>query len=64
MFADVSKIMTENDIDIQMASSRVSKQGTATIELSFEVSSIDEVQRLIGKVMQIPGVIDVQRGAG
>ena len=64
LFADISRVMTENNIDIQMATSRVNKQGTATIELAFEVSSIGEVETLTAKLRQVPGVIDIERGAG
>lgn len=64
LFADVSRVMTENGIDIQAASSRVNKQGMATIELAFEVSSIDEVNKLTQHLRQIPGVVDIGRNAG
>lgn len=64
LFADISRVMTENNIDIQTASSRVNKQGTATIEMSFEVSSIEEIQHLTARLKMIPGVMDIERSAG
>ena len=64
LFADISRVMTENEVDIQMASSRVNKQGQATIEMSFEVASIDELEKLISRLHPIPGVLDIQRSTG
>ena len=64
MFADITRIMTESNIDIQAASSRVSKTGTATIIMGFEVASIEEVNQLIAKLRMIPGVMDIERTAG
>ena len=64
LFADLSRVMMENMVDIQTASSRVNKQGTATIEMSFEVSSVDDLQRLVARLRTVPGVVDSQRSAG
>ena len=64
LFADISRMMTENNIDIQTASSRVNKQGIATIEMSFEVGSVEELQSLISRLSTVPGVIDIVRSAG
>ena len=64
MFADVSRLMTENNIDILSASSHVSKQGVASIEMSFEVSRVEELNALIQRLRQISGVIDIVRSAG
>ena len=64
LFADLSRVMMENMVDIQTASSRVNKQGTATIEMSFEVSSVDDLQRLVARLRTVPGVVDIQRSAG
>ena len=64
LFTEVSRIMTEENIDIQAASSRVNRQGTATINMSFEIASIEELNRLIARIRQVPGVIDIQRRTG
>ena len=64
MFADVSRVMTEANMDMLSVASRINKQGVATIEISFDVSSLDEIQHLIQKLQNIPGVIDIQRSAG
>jgi len=64
LFADVTKILTENNVDILSISSRVNKQGNATIELGFDVAGIEELKRLIGRIQTVPGVLDIQRTAG
>ena len=40
------------------------KQGMATITMSFEIGSIEELNRLIGRLRQVSGVIDIQRSTG
>ncbi|MBR4767974.1 MAG: bifunctional (p)ppGpp synthetase/guanosine-3',5'-bis(diphosphate) 3'-pyrophosphohydrolase [Lachnospiraceae bacterium] len=64
MFADISRVMTENNINIQSASTRVSKQGQASILMSFDVASIEEIERLVARLRQISGVIDIVRSTG
>ena len=39
LLVDISKILTERKIDVSSMNSRTSKQGTATIALSFDVPS-------------------------
>ena len=51
-------------IDILAASSRVNKQGVATIEMSFDVGSVEELQGLITRLLSVHGVIDIVRTAG
>ena len=64
LLADVSKALTEKNIDILSLSTRVSKQGTATIMVSFEISSREELQRIIDKIRTIESVIDIERTTG
>ena len=64
LLADISKTLTEKDIDIQSLTTRVSKQGTATIMVSFEIRSREELQRIIDKIRTIESVIDIERTTG
>ncbi|MBQ7636035.1 MAG: bifunctional (p)ppGpp synthetase/guanosine-3',5'-bis(diphosphate) 3'-pyrophosphohydrolase [Lachnospiraceae bacterium] len=64
MILDISKVMTENKIDMMNINSRVSKGGTATITMGFEVSSTDQLTTLITKLRMIEGVVDVERTMG
>ncbi len=61
MFADISKIFTERQIDIQSMNSKINKQGTATISMSFEIHGVDEVKQLIHRLKAISGIIDIER---
>ena len=64
MFADISRVMTDTELDIMSVFSRVNKQGMGMIHLSFEITSTDEITKISSKLRQIPGVIDIQRSAG
>ncbi len=64
LLADISRIFTEKDIDIINMSSRISKQGVATLSLGFEIKNKDELAELTGKIRQIAGVMDIERTAG
>ena len=61
---EVSKIFTENKIDINSINTHVSKQGIATMELGFAVGDREELNRIVEKLRQIPGVIDIERTTG
>ena len=64
LIVDISKIFTERKIDISALNTRTSKQGTATINISFEVCSKEELNSLIEKIRQIESVKDIERTAG
>ena len=64
LLADISKALTEKDIDILSLNTRVSKQGTATIMVSFEIRGREELQRIIDKIKTIESVIDIERTTG
>ena len=63
LLADMSKIFTERSIDLTSMNSRVSKQGTATISVSFEISGTEELNKIIEKLRQIDSIIDIERAA-
>ena len=64
LLADISRALTEKEIDILSLNTRVSKQGTATIMVSFEIRSREELQRIIDKIRTIESVIDIERTTG
>lgn len=64
LLVDISKIFTEQKIDVLGMNSRTSKQGTATIAMSFEVESRGQLDYLIGKIRQVESVLDIERTAG
>ena len=64
LLVDISKIFTERQIDMIGVNSRTSKQGTATISLSFEVGSRSELDSLIARLRQVESVLDIERTTG
>ena len=64
LLMEISKIFTESKIDINAINTHTSKQGIATLELSFVVGTRDELAHVTEKLRQIPSVIDIERTAG
>lgn len=64
MLMDISKILTEAKIDVKSMNIRTSKKGTATLDLGFIVHSREELNRIIEKLRQIEGAIDIERTVG
>ncbi len=64
LLADVSRALTEKNVDILSLNTRVSKQGIATMVVAFEISSRGELQRIIDKIRAIESIIDIERTTG
>ena len=64
IFVDISKIFTEKHIDIKSMNVRTSKQGKATITMTFEITGIEELTKLTDKLRQVESVLDIERTAG
>ena len=64
LLMEVSKVFTENKIDINSLNTHTSKQGVASLDLSFVVSGRDELNHVVEKLRQIPGVLDIERTTG
>jgi len=64
LLADVSKALTEKDIDILSMNTRMSKQGIATMAVTFEISGKEELNRIIDKIRNIESVRDIERTTG
>lgn len=64
LLADISKTLTEKNIDIQAMNTRTSKQGIATMSMSFEIRSREELNTIIDKIRMIDNVIDIERTTG
>lgn len=61
LLADVSRALTERNIDILTLNTRISKQGIATMSISFGIRSREELNRIIDKLRNIDNVIDIER---
>ncbi|MCQ2512240.1 MAG: bifunctional (p)ppGpp synthetase/guanosine-3',5'-bis(diphosphate) 3'-pyrophosphohydrolase [Lachnospiraceae bacterium] len=64
MLVDISKIMSENNLDVTNMNVRINKQQIATIDMGFKVSSTDELSKVIDKLKAIDGIIDINRTTG
>lgn len=64
LLVDISKILTEKKIDLTAINSRISKQGTATISMTFDVHSTEELNSLVEKIRQVESVLDIERTTG
>lgn len=64
LLADISKALTEKNIDIISMNTRTNKQGVATMQTSFEISGREELNRVIDKIRSIDSVIDIERTTG
>jgi GTP pyrophosphokinase len=57
-------VFTEQQIDINSISSRTSKQGIATVVLAFETNGREQMNHIVSKIMNVAGVMDVERSQG
>ena len=63
ILVDISKVFTENQIDVQSMTVRTSKQGTATISVGFEIHGVEQLHMLVGKLRNVESVIDIERAS-
>ena len=61
---DVTKTFSERDINILKGNTMTSKHGIATLTISFEVKSVEELQEICGKLQNIRAVQAVKRTNG
>ena len=64
VLVDVSKVLTENKIDVTSMNVRTSKQGTATISVGFDIGSKEQLNEIISKIRNVESVLDIERTAG
>ncbi len=64
VLSNITKVLSEKNISILSLNARVSKQGTATVSVSFEVASKEELSRVIDKLETIKEIMDIERTTG
>lgn len=64
LLVDVTRIFTESKIDVKNMNCRTSKSQTATLEMGFETSGVDQLNELMNKLRSVEGVIDIERTTG
>ena len=58
---DVSKVFTENGIDIKSMNVRTSKQNKATFVVGFETRGVEQLNKLVKKLRGVQSIIDIER---
>ena len=64
LLVDVSKIFTEQQIDMTSINVRTSKQGTATINVTFNITGREQLIQVTDKLRQVEGIMDIERTTG
>lgn len=64
LLVDISKVMSEKDLDVLSMNVRINKQQMATIDMGFKVASTDELSKVIEKLRQIDDIVDINRTTG
>ncbi len=64
LLADVSRALTEKNIDIISLNTRLSKKGLASMSVAFEISSKNELNRIIDKLSNVESVVSIERTTG
>ena len=64
LLADITKVLTEKNISILSLNTRLAKDEVATLQVTFEISSREELNRVIDKIRTIGSVIDIERTVG
>ena len=64
LLMEISRIFTEGNVDVKSMNVRTSKKGTATIEMGFIVHGREVLERIVKKLQQLSGIIDIERATG
>jgi len=64
LLADITRTLTEKNIDIVSLNTRTNKRGIATISIAFNISGREELKAIIEKLRGITSVLDVERTQG
>ena len=60
---DISKIFTEQDINLDSMTVRTNKQGVATITVGFEINNVEQLSGIVTKLRKVESIIDIERTA-
>ena len=64
LLADISKALTEKNINILSLNTRTNRQDVVTMATSFEITDKDELNRVIERIKNIESIIDIERTTG
>ncbi len=61
---DITKVFTEMLINVTSMTLRTNRQGKATINVAFEIRSVEQMNKVISKIRNIEDIIDIERTMG
>ncbi len=61
---EISKIFTEEEINVDSMNVRTNKHGTATITVGFEINNVEQLSGIVSKLRKVESVIDIERTTG
>ena len=61
---ELSKIFNEEKINLTGLNVRTGKNGKATIDVKFEIKSKEQLTKIMSKIRNIEGIIDIERTTG
>lgn len=65
MLFDVSKVFTEANINVTAVNTKSHhKNEQATLTVTFDIRTVEQLNHVIAKLRMVPGVIDVERSVG
>jgi GTP pyrophosphokinase len=64
MLMEITKLFSEENVNLVALNARAGKQGKATYVIAFETSGTEELNRISNKLRGIEGVIDIERTSG
>ncbi len=64
LLADISKALTEKNINILSLNTRTNKQGVVTMSMMFEITGKEELNKIIDRIRNIESVVDIERKSG
>ena len=64
VLVEVAKVFTENEINVTAMASRSGKNNTATINVTIDIHSVSQLNKVIDKLRNLECVYDIQRTTG
>ena len=64
VLVEVAKVFTENEINVTAMASRSGKNNTATINVTIDIHSVSQLNKVIDKLRNLECVCDIQRTTG
>lgn len=61
LIVDISRVLTEEKIPVKALNARTTKNNESIINITIEISGIQQLETIIKKIRSIPGINDIIR---